>query len=95
MLARPLRRHEAEQGDRQDALPAERPAGLDRGGNDLRVEQPRRRGTRPRGAFEDRALFGAAAGERRNDGADRCDQDEDSGQVRPANTLPNCNDSQS
>jgi len=39
-FAGPLRRHDADQRQRDDALPAERAADLDSGGEDFRIEQP-------------------------------------------------------
>ncbi len=40
IIARPLRRHEAKQRDRHDALPADGAAGLHGDAEDFRVKQP-------------------------------------------------------
>src|SRR5580698_642480 len=54
-FAGPLRRHDADERQRYDALPAERAADLNGGGENFRIEQPRRR-MRARGAFQNRAF---------------------------------------
>ena len=70
VLARPLRRHEAKQCHRDDALPADSSAGLDRGAENFWIEQPGRR-MRARRTRENGALAGTAAGRRADD---CCDQ---------------------
>jgi hypothetical protein len=40
MLTVPLHRHQAQQGERHDPLPAERAAGLDGGGEYFRIDEP-------------------------------------------------------
>src|SRR4029077_17315271 len=52
-----------DQRQRDGALPAERAADLNGGGEDFRIEQPRRR-VRPRRAFQNGALGRAAAAAR-------------------------------
>ena len=55
MFARPLRRHETEQGDWNEAVPAEFAAGFNGDREDFRVEHPRS-GACAGGAFKDCAL---------------------------------------
>ncbi len=76
VLARPLRHHEADQRQRDGALPAERAADLNGGGENFRIEQPRRR-MRARGAFQNRAFARAAPRQQADDEADNGDHHKD------------------